>query len=73
VACSGLSILAVRYLFSDRPGRRLEVIVAGVVSDTELTSEEVLHSHTLMNTSGGVSVPFLGKQTETCPCLSVTF
>jgi hypothetical protein len=67
MACSGLSNLAVRFLFSGRPGRRLEVMVAGVVSDTELTSEEPLHSHTLMNTAGGVSVPFLGKQTETSP------
>jgi hypothetical protein len=72
VACSGLSILAVRYLFSV-PGRRFEEMVTGVVSYTELTSEEALHSHTLMNTAGGVSVPFLEEQTETCPCLSVTF
>jgi hypothetical protein len=72
VACSCLSILAVRYLFSGRPGRRLKVMVAGVVSDTELTSEEALHSHTIMNTACGVSVPFPEKQTERRPCLRVT-
>jgi hypothetical protein len=62
VACSGLSIIVVRYVFSGRPGRRLEVMVADVVSDTELTSEEVLHSHTLRNTAGGV--PFLSWESK---------